>query len=176
MPPAGYTLIELLVAITIIGMLSVTSFVYSRSLSQERFLAKALDSTQNLLRSAQANATSAFNCGSTTGASGWSVQFRSDDKTKINLNCEKSPSIIRTLNLENNIQVDSITGSSCSSTPSFSQAVNVFFSALYGKVIFSGGSDSCIANSSTLTITLKNRDTSSTKSFTISNGGAVNEQ
>lgn len=175
MPAAGFTLIEMLIAITIIGVLSVTSFVYSRSLSQERFLAKALDSTQSLLRSAQSNATTGFNCGSTAGASGWSVQFKNDDKAKINLNCDKSANPIRTLSLENNIQVDSITGSSCMSAPPFSQPVNVSFSSLYGKVTFSG-SDSCIAQSSTLTITLKNISTAVTKTFTISRGGAINVQ
>ncbi len=178
MPAAikGYTLIELLIVVTIMGLLSVSAIVYSRSLSQDQFLLKAIDNIQSLLRSAQGNATSAFSCGSNSGASNWSVAFTGDSNTSfMSLYCGSgaTPTLVRSLQLENNIRIDSITGSACSSPAQL--PVSVAYSALYGKAQFSGTS-SCLTTSTTLTIVLRNTITNGTKSFVLTNGGAINAQ
>lgn len=174
----GYTIVELLVVIAILALLSVTSAVYYRSLTSDKILLKGIDSVQSLLRTAQSNAASGFSCTTTAGATIWFVQFRSDDKTKIDLYCvdpgSNSNINRRTLTLEN-LQVSSIKGSGCTLTPQFNTPVKVSFAPLFGKVSFSGG-DTCIADSSTLTIILKSAGSNDSKSFTISSGGAVNVQ
>lgn len=179
-PGNGYTLIELLVAISIVALLSVTSIVYYKSLLQDQPLKKAVNSVQSFLRTAQSNATSGFNCGSVTGASQWSVRFTGSDKNKLYLNCGSADSV-KVLTLENVI-VGSIsaTGSTCSGEIGY--PIDIIYKALAGTVSFASehtGDIDCIAPATSVTLTLMSPDSSascpdSCKTITVTNGGAIN--
>lgn len=178
-PKNGYTLVELLVVIAIMGLLSISSVVYYKSLSSDKEILKAIDSVQSLLRTAQSNATSGFDCAGAKGATRWSVELNSNT---IDLLCDEYVSSVlttkkvKTLSLENNVKVD-FTG--CGSDISLQPPISISYSPLLGKVQFTG-TDTCIANSTGLTFTLKKADTNciinpeNCKSFTVSKGGAIN--
>lgn len=167
---SGFTLIELIVAITIITVLSIVAIVNFRSFSQDQVLNTALGKVQTLLRLAQSNATSNLLCAGVFGAN-WSVKFRTDDKGKLDLNCDKSATAIQTLTLVN-VEVSSIKGSSCVLDSYPTAVLSVSYSALYGVTTFVG-SDLCLLSSSQLTVTLKNQKNGNLKSFNISKGGAI---
>ncbi|MBI2040331.1 prepilin-type N-terminal cleavage/methylation domain-containing protein [Candidatus Microgenomates bacterium] len=165
----GYTIIELLVVITIIAILSAIVFINSRTLAQDQILNKAVGQIQSALRLAQSNATAGLKCGSPLqGGASWSAQFGSD-KTKVEIYCDKTATVQQTFSLEN-VQVSEIQGSSCpSSSP---PPVSIKYSPLYGLLTFEA-SDSCIGLSNTLTITVSNLTGGNSKSFTLSKGGAI---
>lgn len=186
----GYTLVELLVVITIMSLLSVTSFVYWKSLSSDRVLLKAIDNIQTLFRTAQSNATSGFSCAGVGGATTWSIRFNLANKNKVDLLCNKivgsssTPTIIRSLTLDN-VYVYTIkgVGPSCASyvdcnsivlPADFGSDITISYSPLNGKVQISGGG-SCLSTASSLVIKLKKvNDEQAFKCFTISSGGAIN--
>lgn len=169
-------MVELLVVITIMGILSVTSIVYYRSLTSDKMLLKAKDSIQSLLRTAQSNATSGFTCGTVQGASTWSVRITGNTTLELRCNPLSDPITVRTLALENDIQIDTVS-TECSGPLQLNEEaslLNIYYSPLLGKVQFEG-SDACLADltrSHTLTVTLKNAN--SRTSFIISRGGAIN--
>lgn len=168
----GYTLIELLVVIAIIAILGVVAFVNYQTFAQDQILNRAIGQIQSALRLTQSNATSGVVCidsaNNTYGGVSWSIQFTAD-RTKIHVYCEKSTIIQKVLQLEN-VEVNEIQGLSCPS-PS-SAPVTVSYSPLFGILTFEA-SDSCIAISSKLTITLRNLKNANTKSFSLSKGGAI---
>lgn len=171
----GYTLVELLVVLSIMAIVSIVVFVNFKTFSQDQILKKTAGDIQSFLREAQSNATSSLNCGSSSGVS-WAVKFLADKQT-LNLNCGPADSFQKSLQLEN-AQVDSI---KCSPVPTtcpqtgFNTPLTIRFAPLDGKVSFAEG-DSCINNASTLMIVLKNLRNNNNKCFTISKGGAIDVQ
>lgn len=169
----GFTLVEILVAVTIMAFLGIVAIVNFKGVSSDTILSKAQGQIQSYLRIAQINATSSILCDGMGGA-GWSIRFRTDDKAKLDLNCEKSLVVIRTFTLEN-AEVASIKGSSCPLDSYPVSFLDVTFSTLYGVPEFSG-IDACLGSSSTLTLTIRNLKNGNQKSFKISEGGALDVQ
>ncbi|MBI2601178.1 type II secretion system protein [Candidatus Daviesbacteria bacterium] len=176
--PKGFTLVEILVVVTIIGVLSATTFVKLGPVTSVQIINKALTETQSLIRTAQSNATTSTIC-DTRSALSWSVYFDSTDQTKIYLKCNDRTTPIKTLALEK-AKIESIAGNgnSCFSqgaTTSYPTSnVTIKFYTLYSKMEFLG--DDCIAESTRLTVTLKTDNTSveKTTDFTIDQGGGIN--
>lgn len=174
---SGYTLVELLVVIAIISILGVIGYINFRNFSSDQVTIKATGVIQTLLRLAQSNATSSTLCNGQGGAF-WSLNFK-DDKKSVELGCGLTiPTITsqKTYTLEN-AEVDSILGSDCGLTP-LSLPFTVIYSSGLGDLTFSSplASSTCLASSS-WTFTLKNAiDTSKTKTFKLSSGGAIDVQ
>lgn len=175
MRSSGYTLIELLIVISIIALLSVVGFVNFKDFSSNQVAVKAAGQVQTLLRLAQSNATSSTTCNN-LGSLSWSLIFL-DNKT-IELRCDPADYLQRTYTLEN-----ATISLQCSPNPSicppsgatFNPPLKVSFSSLYGKVTFPEG-DTCVGNASTVMIVVKNTNIDSYKCLTISKGGTINVQ
>lgn len=160
----AFTLIELVVAISIMAIIGVIAFANYKPFGEDQNLKSAVLDIQSLLKTAQTNATTNLKCNTQSGAT-WKVEF-SSDKTTINLKCQPPASLIKTLQLGTNITVDSVTGVvGCQ----VSFPVTISFDPLSSKANFEGSTTSCTA----LTINLKNTKTNSTKSFIIEQGGRI---
>jgi len=164
---SGFTLVELLVVISIISILSVIIAVNFKDFSQDELSKKAISEIQTYLRTAQANATTSPLCDKASGVD-WGVNFKTD-KQRIELVCGPTNTIIKTLILDN-LQLDSIEGSSCTVPKNLPLIVS--FTALTGAVRIIG-SDPCIGKSSKVTLNIKNLKSKEIKSFSISSGGAI---
>ncbi len=169
----GFTLVELLVVITIMAIVGAYALSNFGSFGEDQKLKSATQDIQSLLRQAQANATTKAICSSRYDAT-WQVEFSSDKKT-INLNCQESlslpsptPTSKKTLAIDkNNSSISTVSGISCpTGTP-----LTITFDPLTGKINFVGY-NSCMS----LTITLTNSKTTATKSLTIEKGGRIYAQ
>lgn len=169
MRSGGYTLIELLVVISIIAILAVIAFVNYKDFSSDQITIKATGKIQSMLRLAQTNATTGVTCDNVAGAS-WSAKLKS---TTIEMKCSKTTDVQRTYTLDN------VTLSiKCSDATDLSPPVTINYAPLNGQVSFTDDSGAgCLTTTNSLVITATNsRNTTSTKSFTISRGGAINVQ
>lgn len=171
----GFTLVELLVVISIMAIMSVFTFINVKDFTTEQALNKAVGDIQSLMRLAQSNATSSTLCGSSGGVT-WTVRFNSDQST-LDIICGSNNTLYRTLTLQN-VLIASIKTSSCIS--SLSLPVSFTYSALKGVpdvTDSSGGiSSTCLGTTQSVTVNLLNAKSNSTKSFNISKGGAINVQ
>lgn len=161
---SGFTLIELLVVISIMGILATFIFINYKNSSSDRDLNKGVSNIQSFLRLAQSNATTGVVCEGLGGAY-WGVSLGSD---KIKLACGQDTAINfnnpkKVADLED-VKVDSIGGFSCPPV----LPLNVVYAPLNAKLTFTGY-DNCTKP----TINLTSNKDSSTKSFTIEKGGAV---
>lgn len=182
MRPAGYTLIELLVVIAIMSILAVGGFVNFKDFSAGQVAIKAAGQIQTYLRLAQSNATSSTTCNG-QGAIMWYLVFTS--ATDIDLRCDTATTTnayYKNYSLESGVQIDSITGSSCGATALSINSVIVKYAVGTGTFSFSANDSSgnpvnatCLGSSS-LTFTTKYISSNSTRSFTITKGGAINVQ
>ena len=172
----GYTLVELLVVVSVMALIGVVAFVNFKDFSQDQFLNKAAGQIQSFLRLAQSNATSSNLCGTLGGVS-WTVRFNSD-KSTADIICDsdltKPP--YKTLALQN-VKIDSITATVCTA---LTLPVMVTYTALSGIPTMadsSGGTNStCLISSQSITINLINTKNNTLKSFSISKGGAIDVQ
>lgn len=169
----GFTLVELLIVISIMAILGVVSYVNFKDFAQDQVINKAIGQIQTTLRLAQANATSSVICPGLENAADWSVNIKTDG-INVDLICGPSNSVIQTTVLEN-VEVDPIEGSACSPGSTHSLPLAITYSKLSGLVKIDG-SDNCIDGSSTVKVTVRNMRTDNTKTFTISKGGAINVQ
>lgn len=175
MHSAGYTLIELLIVISIIAVLSSVGFINYNKISADQVSVKAKGQIQSLLRLAQSNASSSTLCNG-QGATFWYLDF-SNNNIDIYLRCDTAsavPAYSRKYSLEGGAQIESIKGSSqCGETP----ITSVKYAASTGAFSFSasGVSPACLSSDS-LTFTIKNSKNSGTvsQSFKMSRGGAIN--
>lgn len=151
MRSAGFTLVELLVVISIIGILSVIAFANFKEFSSAQALKKAAGDVQSFLRLAQSNATSSTLCGSSSGVD-WTVTLNANS---VVISCPSNPNY-KTLTLQSGTTI----------SPTFS----VVYSALKGVPSLSGNSNWTNGN---LTIILDNGK-GETKKVILTSGGAVN--
>lgn len=161
----GFTLIELMVAVSIMALMSVFALVNIGSFRKDVELQSQATDLQNFLRLAQANATENVKCNSVAGMS-WAIQFQ--DSRHINLVClnQSVP-----FNLHSSIVIDRVAGSTNCQFP-----VTIEYMPLYGTVNFiQSQADSCInIGTQALSITLSNN--SGCKVITVSKGGSINVQ
>lgn len=169
----GYTLIELLVALSILGITGAVVLVNFGSFKGDQTLRNTLAELQSLIREAQSNATSGVKCNG-AGEANWNIKFLSD-KTTIILDCQTVsnpvPITQKTVNLNANnkgIIVDRINGSQ-SCIP-----VIVSFAYVTGKVAFL--SNPCVSGASSVSINLKNTKKGTVKTLKINKGGTVDVQ
>lgn len=184
MKSKGWTLVELLVTIAIIGILTTVGFANIQSFSSEQKIDDGVNQVQSFIRAAQTDATSSLKCNNALSYS-WSVVFKTDKKN-IDLNCKTSSSasdfLVRTLTLPANITVNSIVGDgwpSCVTTfPA--NAITIIYNTLTGSVSFSDPGMSANCNSTTsnfvVTLTFAGAETTISKDITISTGGGIDAQ
>lgn len=166
----GLTLVEILVAITIMGILATLGIINYRTFQATQVLNEGVSLVQTTLRAAQSNATAAVKCENLGGAT-WFVSFGADKKT-FNLQCKTaiSPtSTHRSYTLPTNVEILGIVD--CDTLYPF--LVN--FSPLFGKVSFES-SASCIASQNSITLRLTNTKSGESKNVTISKGGGIDAQ
>ena len=175
----GYTLVELLVVITIMALLGAAVFINSQTYGQDQILSRAIGQVQSGLRLAQNNATAGLICidadNEAHGVVKWSARF-DFDKTKVSIYCEQSNQSQKTFQLEDT-EIISIKGDKCSETSS--PPVVVTYTALYGILTFTTGdlaTKDCLEVSNALTFTLKNLKNGHLKNFNFSKGGAIDVQ
>lgn len=164
---SGFTLIELMVAITISVIIGIVVISNYRAFGEDQNLKSAVLDIQSQLRAAQANASTNVKCDTQYGAA-WQVELNS---TTVKLKCQDPPPATsatdkKTLTLETNIAIQPSvtgTGSNCPSALPFI----VGFALLKGNIDL--GDPDCTA----LTITLKNSKTNNTKSLNIEQSGRI---
>lgn len=180
----GFTLVELLVVITIMGLVGAYVLSNYNTFGEDKKLKNAALDVQSLLRQAQTSATSNTKCDS-DAAESWEVAY-TGTKT-LALRCRISgvnaPTVKKIVTLPANTEIQTITGnhSSCIIAPPFEtsgggggpMAITInpatSFTPLSGQVNL-GGSDCTL-----LTITLLNSKTGSSKSLKIETGGRIYE-
>lgn len=163
----GFTLIELVIAISIMAIIGVITFANYKSFGEDQNLKNTVLDIQSLFRTAQTSATTNAKCNTQFGAT-WQVEF--SNRSTINLKCQNppaSPSLRKTLALGANIEIQPPSGVPSLSCPT-ALPFTISFVPINGKI--SLGSDT---RCSQLTITLKNTKTVSTKSFIIEKGGRI---
>lgn len=159
----GFTLVELLVVMSIIALLGIFGFANFKRLAQSQVVNKAVIQVQTALREAQSNATAGVLCAGT-----WSVKLNT---TGVDLKCDSTKTYV----LEN-AQISSIT---CSSGTSLTLPVTISFTPLSGLLSFSGtsGTDVCLSSTPSLIVKLVNvKDSSLFKTVTINKGGGISVQ
>lgn len=174
----GFTLVEILVVLAVVGILSVTGYINYRTFSHEQIIDDAVSSVQSLLRTAQTNATTSLKC-KTVGSQQWIIAFK--NKSLLELQCIRADNSqlepIKTLNLTNNVELDSISGVFCSSTfPT--NIITLSFDTLSGKVGFFDPGQTCIAALDEIAVVLKHQRTEIPllKTITVGKGGGINAQ
>ncbi len=178
----AFTIIELMVVISIMAILSVVVFVNLRSFGEDANLKNVAFDVQSYIRLAQTNATSGVRCGGHGGAS-WSIVI--SGRNTVNLVCETQDAYVRTWTIHSPALISSICGSGgCASCPSsftagdavISKLIKVTFSYLEGKVSFEDedSTQQCFLQTSDMVINLiKKSESEDTKSVTINKGGSI---
>lgn len=174
----AFTLVELLVVITILGIIGAYTISNYRSFGEEQKLKSAALDIQSLLRQAQINATTGVKCNNSP-AKGWRVYFTST--TALDLQCQYNNGIsdvwdpVKSLSYSSgNIVIDGYSTSNPTCTnPQYAQ-----FTLLYGKML-----SACTTPTTPITtITLRNSKISSNcndltkcKQIKIDPGGRIYE-
>lgn len=182
----GFTLIELMVVISILAILAVGFFVNFKSFGEEAALKNAASDIQSALRLAQSNATAGVKCGSSGGAS-WSILL--NDRSSVVLKCSTqapSDSPVRRWSIPLPIYISEIDGirpspctSSFVSSGTIALGIYVNFSYSSGKATFIDGdsTNECLGKSTSMVIKLKNNNNDSAlKTVTLDKGGSVDVQ
>ncbi len=170
----GYTLIELLIVMTIMAMVGLVGYVNYKQFSASQITTNAVTQIQSILRLAQSNATSSVLCNDNPASvSPWSLSFNAN-QTSITLACGPSNSPWKTYNLENAKIDNSIAGSTCISPATLPFTIS--YSNTSVLTFSSAGSTATCLQSASWIFTVRNINDNSTKSFSISKGGAVNVQ
>ena len=159
---SGFSLIELLVVISIIGLLSLLGFANFKDYAKDQVGIKAKGQIQTLLRLAQSNATSSTLCGNEGGVK-WSLIFNA---TNIVLACGSANTPQRTYTLEN-AKIEAL---KCDST--LVNSVTLSYSPLVGATTFSDP-PSC---RTPVTFKIKNMKNDTSKNYNISKGGILIEE
>lgn len=184
MRPVGYTLIELLIVLSIISLLTIVGFVNFKDFATDQVIIKAAGQVQTMLRLANRNASSSVKCTKTDPAASWLLTFASDKKT-LSLGCIGihagilTTTSIKDLTLDSNVEIKQIiTDPACVEAAYPSYPATLVYSAPLGQIDFVIAKDvtniECHPQASTMTVTLENTKTSATKNIIISKGGEIN--
>ncbi len=176
----GFTLIELVVVVAIMGVVGAFTLANFRSFGDDQKLKNGLLDIQSMLRTAQTNTTTNVKCDTKYGAR-WSVAFVNSGT--LELGCMEPSGLIqnpwnqatlkKTLTLDSSITIKNASLSPSAQCPG-SQPFSVVFSPIDGTIFFYK-SPSEYLNCTTATITLQNTK-SQTKTFVIEKGGRIYEQ
>lgn len=165
----GFTLVEILVVITIMGILATLGIINYRTFQATQVLNEGVSLLQSTLRAAQSNATAAVKCGN-LGAATWMVTFGSNSSFSLQCNTPTSSTLSpRNYNLPENIQISSISSVSCEAA---GYPFAVSFSPLFGAVRFESAT-ACIASQSSITFRLTNTKSGESKGVTVTSGGGI---
>lgn len=173
MKKLGFTLVELLVVITIMAIVGVFAFANLRSFGEDKKLQNSAVDLQSLLKVAQTNATTGLKCGTTASAI-WLVEFK--DAVTLDLKCQVPPAaavIIKSLTLKG-AEIQTIqTAKSCQ----VQLPLRVIYNNIFGYATFEyaiGGG--CIGDTSAVIVklqTMENAISNVTINVTITKGGAI---
>lgn len=168
----GYTLIELLIVMSIISILAGVGYVNYRDFSINQDTVKTIGQIQSFLRLAQSNATSNTKCNGLE-ASAWYFKFL--NATTLELRCDPNDYLHRSYTLEN-AKIDSISGSSCDPSSSIVPLTLKYLPG-FGALTFSSSvfaaTPACLASNTWSVKIISLRDGSKFKKFTLSKGGAI---
>lgn len=173
----GYTLIELMVVITIMGILGFTAFANFGSLKEDQVLKKAAADLQTRLRAIQTNASTNTKCNDST-ASFWKGKFsKVGTAYKLDTSCEYKGSsgvveyITSTYTFEAKVKIANIISNSCTNDLN-ADFVIIFFAPLTGKATFKYPT-SCTQGSQ-MSINLLNSATPDTlETVVVDKGGSI---
>lgn len=168
----GYTLLELLLVISITAIISLIGFASYRSFNSDQVISKAVGDLQNMLRLAQTNASSSVFCTDGINTGSWKAII---NQTSLTLNCGPSSSVEKTYTLDK-AQITSVKGSSAACGAN-ALPLTITYVAIAGNLVFESASSSpsCLDSASWL-FTIATQDASKTKTFNLSKGGAVDAQ
>lgn len=155
----GFTLLELLVVVAIIGGLMALLLPQMSKFSNYQSLEDSAEQLQSALRTAQNNATSGTQCGSGIAASEWYLQFLSSTQYKVGVVCSDqassptpTPLPTTTYNLPSGVSVSKVEVSRCSGENSginlVSSSPRVSYSNVSGLVTFQHSNPGCPMDSS----------------------------
>jgi prepilin-type N-terminal cleavage/methylation domain-containing protein len=153
----GYTLVEILVALTIIGLLFSFGFVSFRDFSRRQGLSDAAKAIQGDLRLAQGDAITGqkpdnISCNLPKTLDSYSFNVLSDSEYRIEANCFGAPVVIKDVNLPTDIAI------SASPNP------------LKFKIL---GQGTNIASGLNWVLTLTQAGTSNVAKVTVTSGGEI---
>lgn len=155
----AFTLVELLVVITIMALIAAYTLSNYSSFGEDQKLKNAALDIQSLLRQAQANSTSNLKCQNQDNL-GWQVVFTSSYSLDLKCRNSSGTQFVKNFPLPGNITISSFT---CG----FGTAIE--FVPLYGTMISTCGSGA-------ITVTLSNSKLPvRTKSLIIEPGGRIYE-
>ncbi|HBQ50641.1 hypothetical protein A3B42_02525 [Candidatus Daviesbacteria bacterium RIFCSPLOWO2_01_FULL_38_10] len=160
----GFTLIELMIVISIMALLGAFTIANYRSFGEDKDLENAALDVVSLIRTAQTNATTNLKCVNDGGI--WQIEYITGSP-EIKLNCKEPLADFikkKTLQLKTNIQVDSVIGS----PPIACTGLTINFKPINGQIEL-GGDEAC----DSLTATLKNTTRPGTKNVIIEKGGKI---
>lgn len=171
LPKNGFTLVELLVVMSIMAITGIFTLSNFRSFGEDQNLKSAVLDLQSQLRSAQTNATANAICINNGGGT-WQVTYSGSTAS---VNCQEAgaapapTSVPKTVTLGSNIQIEEVSGIPSSSCPN-SAAVpfTISFNPLSGNMRI-GNSSAC----SSLSIGLMNSKTGTRRFLTVEQGGKI---
>jgi prepilin-type N-terminal cleavage/methylation domain-containing protein len=184
---AGFTLVELLVVISILVILGVVAYANFVSLEKDQSLQRSAINIDSMLSSAFTNAKSGIKCDDGNPTTGWSVTFRTD-RQSLQLNCYwKNPTTgvesvvsrpVALIDTNPKVQIDTITptsGSVCNITYPVA-TFTIRYAPIFEGAQFLDGTG--VLGCSSITLNLKNTSVSldNTKSVVVNNRGSVQIQ
>lgn len=179
---SGFSLVELLITITIITLLGLFTVANFGSFGEGQKVKGAAFDIQSLIKSTQANASSRVACPLDTnnyGASWWmEIQTGSSSLTQKCQIGAGAISTIKTYNITSSSPSLAITSIKCANNSTITAGlVTVKYAPLTATASFSDSSSvACIATSQFLYITVINNKTQETKVVKIDKGGTASVQ
>ena len=156
---SGYTLIELLVGLSVIGLIFSFGYVNFRDFSRRQALDSAARDLKGQLRFTQERALSGqkppnSNCDSPNRLDGYNFNIASNSNYTVEAQCSGGVAVIRNINLSENVTI---------SIPSPNP---ILFKVL--------GQGNNIPDGTSITLTLTQVESGNTQDITIGSGGEIN--